>query len=135
MAESIVKQYYDNLKNGTLIAARCKSCGGITFPPTTACEHCGSMDMQRITLSGKGQLLFVTHSIAPPPNPRFAELAPYAYGHVKLEEGVYVQGIVTNVGIEPEALRKVFEKGPVAVRGDVIEAQGLPILAFRVEGA
>jgi len=135
MAESIVKQYYDNLRKGRLIATKCASCGGITFPPTAACEHCGSMNLQQIALSGKGRLLFVTNSIAPPPNPRFAELAPYAYGQIELEEGVYVQGIVTDIGIEPEELNRAYEKGPVPVRPDIIEAQGLPILAFKTEKA
>lgn len=41
MPESIVKYYYDSLKQGKLIATKCKVCNGHTFPPTTACEHCG----------------------------------------------------------------------------------------------
>jgi uncharacterized protein len=134
MPESLIKQYYDNLKQGKLLAAKCDACGHTTFPPTTACERCGCMNIKNVTLSGKGKLLFVTNSIAPPPNPRFIDIAPYAYGHVQLEEGIYVQGIVTNIGITPDELKKAYEKGPVPVKSDIIDIKGLSILAFKVEG-
>ena len=45
------------------------------------------------------------------PNPRFNDIAPYAYGHVKLEEGVFVQGIITGIAIDPESLRKRLRPG------------------------
>lgn len=131
MAESIVKKYYDHLRQGKLVGTKCKSCQGFTFPPTTACEHCGNMDLEPAEFSGKGKLLFVTHSIAPPPNPRFFEMAPYAYGHVVLEEGIYVQAIINDIGIDPAELYKYYEKGPVDVKADILEVEGLPILAFK----
>lgn len=132
MSESIVKGYYDHLKEGKLVGTKCKVCGAYTFPPTTACEHCGSMELQPQEFSGKGTLLFVTHGVAPPPNPRYFDLAPYAYGHVQLEEGIFVQGIVTGVDIDPENLLKLYEKGPVPVEKDIIEVEGLPVLAFKI---
>ena len=132
MPESVVKGYYENLKKGKLIGTKCKKCGGFTFPPTTACEHCGSMELESAEFSGKGKLLYVTHSIAPPPNPRFYELAPYPYGHVKMEEGVYVQAIITGVDIDPVNLEKIYNMGPVDVEKDIIEVEGLPILAFKI---
>jgi uncharacterized OB-fold protein len=132
MPESVVKEYYEHLKDGRLIGRKCNACGGYTFPPTTACEHCGSMDLAQAEFSGKGRLLYVTHSIAPPPNPRFFEMAPYAYGHVKLEEGVFVQAIIVGVDIDPENLKKLYDKGPVDVAAQIIEVEGLPILAFKI---
>lgn len=131
MPESIVKKYYDGLGEGKLLATRCEKCKGITFPPTTLCEHCGSSEIEWIACSGKGKLLFLSHGIAPAPNPRFAELAPYAYGHVELEEGVFIQSIITSVKIDPASLRKWFENGPVDVEPDILNVQGLPVLAFR----
>lgn len=132
MPESIVKSYYDNLKQGKLIATKCNSCKGYTFPPTSCCEHCGSDNIEWIELSGKGTLLYVSHSIAPAPNPRFFELAPYAYGHILLEEGVYVQGIITGISIDPEVLNQYYEKGPVSVEPDILDVKGLPVLAFKI---
>ncbi|MCU0280023.1 MAG: zinc ribbon domain-containing protein [Candidatus Nanopelagicales bacterium] len=132
MATSIIKKYYDGLKEHRILATKCESCNGYTFPPTTACEHCGSSSVAWVELSGKGTMLYMSHGIAPPPNPRFAELAPYCYGHVQLAEGVFVQGIVTNVAVDPAVLTQYYERGPIEVDADIIEVQGLPVLAFKV---
>lgn len=131
MSDSIIKSYYDDLGKGKLTGRKCTACGAITFPATTACAGCGRYDLEPVELSGKGTLLYVSHSMAPPPNPRFNDLAPYAYGHVRLEEGVFVQAIITGVSIEPEALNEAFEKGPVPVVPDILEVEGLPVLAFK----
>jgi len=75
MLKSIVKSYYENLGQGKLMGNKCSQCGGYTFPPTPACEHCGSSNTDRIELSGRGDLLFVSHSMEPPPNLRFNKIA------------------------------------------------------------
>lgn len=131
MSESIVKRYYDALGEGRLIGMQC-TCGAITCPPTTACEKCGSPEVQEIELSGRGTLMFASHGTAPPPNPRFEDLAPFTYGHIILEEGVPVQAMITNVAAEPDALRAIYARGPVPVRLDPQVAQDLTVIAFRV---
>jgi len=130
MPTSIIRTYYESLAEGRLVGRTCAACGAITFPPTSLCEKCGSPDQSEVELSGQGELLFVSHGMAPPPNPRFNDLAPYAYGHVRLAEGVFVQGIVTDVGVEPEALAAMYEKCPVPVKADIITVADLPVLAF-----
>ena len=132
MPESLIKSYYDNLKQGKLIGHKCEKCGAIAFPPTAACGKCGGFKQTPVELSGRGEVLYISHSMAPPPNPRFNDLAPYAYGHVKLEEGVFVQALITGVDIEPESLNKLFEAGPQPVVPDILELDGLPVLAFRL---
>jgi uncharacterized OB-fold protein len=134
MPESIIKRYYDELGKGNLIARKCNRCQGYTFPPTTACEHCGSTDLEWVTLSGKGKLLYASHGIDPPPNPRYTEMAPYVYGHIILEEGIPVQAIITGVKPEPEVLQQIFERGPVDVVPDILNVKGLNILAFKFAG-
>ncbi len=130
MQDSIIKQYYDALADGELHARRCNDCKGYTFPPTTACEHCGSTKIEGVVLSGRGKLHFCSHGMAPPPNPRFDSLAPMEYGHIILEEGIVVQAIVNDVEPTPEALSTLFERGPVDVEADIIRVEGLPVLAF-----
>lgn len=132
MPKSIIRGYYEDLEQKKVIGKKCNQCGKITFPPTAICEHCGSRDIETFELTGEGELLFVSHSMAPPPNPRFNKLAPYAYGHVKLKEGVFVQGIVTGVGIDPASLEEWYHKCPVKVVPDIIDAEGLSILAFKI---
>lgn len=132
MTDSIIKQYYDALSDGKLKGKKCSKCNEVTFPPTTACNSCGSYEQDWVELSGRGTLLYLSHGMAPPPNPRFNELAPYAYGHIQLEENVYVQGIITGVAIDPETLKGFFEAGPVDVIPDILELEGLSILAFKL---
>ena len=131
MTDSIIKRYYDALGEGKLLAEKCDRCGAVTFPPTTACSACGSFEQRWSELSGRGKLLYVSHGMAPPPNPRFNDLAPYAYGHIRLEEGVFVQAIITGVAIDPETLKGFFEAGAVDVVPDILEVQGLNVLAFK----
>lgn len=132
MPESIIKKYYDGLSAKQLVGTKCQKCGKFTFPPTSACEHCGSFDFDWVEMSGRGKLIYVSHNITPAPNPRFTPIAPYAYGHVQLDEGVFVQGIVSNIAVDPKILQEYFEKGPVDVVADIREIGGLPILAFKV---
>jgi hypothetical protein len=132
MPDSLIKTYYDNLAKGKLIGRKCEKCGAIACPPTAACPNCGGFQLAPVELSGRGEVLYVSHSMAPPPNPRFNDIAPYAYGHVKLEEGVFVQGIVTGINIDPESLRKRFEAGPAPVKADILNLGGLPVLAFKL---
>jgi hypothetical protein len=133
MAESIIKRYYEELGKGKLIATKCKKCSGYTFPPTTACQHCGSTDLEWVELSGRGKLLYLTNSMAPPPNPRFEEFAPFAYGHIMLEEHIPVQAIVTGVDVDPKNLEEIFNKGPIDVVPDIQEIKGLNVLAFKIK--
>jgi uncharacterized OB-fold protein len=134
MKNSIIRQYYDALGEGRLLAHRCARCKGYTFPPTTACEHCGSEEYEAMTLSGRGKLHYASHGMLPPSNPRFSELAPFVYGHIILEEGVVVQAIVNDVEPTPRALADLFEAGPVDVVPDIIKVQELNVLAFRLGG-
>jgi len=127
---SVIERYYDALGKGRLLAHKCTRCGRYTFPPTTCCEHCGAWDYEAVTLSGRGKLLYASHGIAPPPHPRFAEIAPCVYGQVMLEEGVAVQAIVRGVEPTPAALRALFERGPVPVKATVIRTADLPVLGF-----
>lgn len=131
MATSVIKRYYDALAEGTIVATKCRRCGTLTFPPTTACERCGSDELDWTEFSGKGKLIYLSHGAASPPNPALADLAPYCYGHIELDEGVFVQAIVTNVEVDPTVLAAIFERGPVEVEADIVNVGGLPVLAFR----
>ena len=132
MTMSLIQQYYEALAGGRFLGNRCRACQRYSFPPTTACEQCGSFDVKPHEMSGKGTLLFASHNIAPPPHPRFADMAPYVYAHVLLEEGVVVQGVLEGVEATPEAVRTLFERSPQPVALAVMRRADLPILAFRL---
>lgn len=95
-------------------------------------KHCGSWEVEGITLSGDATLLYATHNIAPACHPRFEKIAPYVYGHLQLKEGPIVQAVILGVEPTPEALHDLFNRGPVPAKAETIEMEDLPILGFRV---
>jgi hypothetical protein len=129
---SLIQKHYDALKTGKPIAHRCTTCHHVTFPITTACESCGSFGFTDVTLSGKGTLMFASHGVAPPPHPRFAKFAPYVYGHIKLDEGMYTQAMIRGIEGTPEAVAKLYAKLPLPVTLDVLETADLPVIAFKL---
>lgn len=131
---SAIRWYYEGLADGVLRSVECHKCGKHTFPPTGCCEHCGSWEVEGTELSGDGTLLFASHNISPACHPRFENIAPYVYGHIRLKEGNIVQAIVLGVEATPKALRALFERGPVPVRAETLKMDDLPVLAFRVSG-
>ncbi len=82
-------------------AGKCKKCGKIHFPSRLICPACRSREFETLRLSGKGELeTFTITRIAPD---GFGDLAPYAVGIVKLDEGVRVMAQVTDC--DPESLK------------------------------
>ncbi len=131
MTTSLVKEYYDALTDGKLVAHRCDDCGTLTFPATMCCEQCGSYRWTDALLSGRGSLLFASHNIAAC-HPRFEPYAPYAYGHVLLEEGVIVQGILQGVEGSAPTIAELYPKLPLPVVTEVLHTEDLPVLTFRL---
>jgi uncharacterized OB-fold protein len=131
MTTSLVKTYYDALAEGRLVAHRCTDCATITFPQTGCCESCGSYSHEDIELSGRGTLLFASHNLAAC-HPRFVPYAPYAYGHVVMEEGVTVQGMVQGVDGTADAIAELYPRLPLPVVAEVLRTDDLPVLTFRL---
>jgi uncharacterized OB-fold protein len=129
---SIIERHYQGLAQDELRAHRCRECNRLTFPMTTCCVDCGSFEWDEETLAGTGTLLFASHNVAPATHPRFAELAPYVYAHVMLDEGIVAQGILQGVDPTPEAIEAIFDRGPQPVRLDVLRLPDLPVIAFRL---
>jgi uncharacterized protein len=80
-----VTDFAQHLKDGHLMASRCKDCGATSFPPRADCAECMSGDFEFTEISGKSTLLTYTKIVAPPTG--FEELIPYIVGVVDLAEG------------------------------------------------
>ncbi|MGE0230408.1 MAG: OB-fold domain-containing protein [Flavobacteriaceae bacterium] len=91
------------------------------------------MDLTEV--SGEATLLFATHNITPACHPRFEKIAPYVYGHLKLKEGPIVQAIILGVDATPDALKSLFERGPLKARAETLKMDDLPVIAFRIVDA
>ena len=91
-------------------------------------------DVGQRPISGRATLLFASHNITSACHPRFEGIAPYVYGHLRLEEGPIVQAIVLCVQPTPQDLQRLFERGPVPATAEVLKMEDLPVLAFRIAG-
>lgn len=129
----VIRSYYEGLAEGKLIATRCQTCEGYTFPPATTCEYCAGTELELVELSGLGKLVYATPGAALPPNPRLSgDSARYLYGHVLLDEGLTVQAIVNGVKSDTQALWELYKRGPVKVKADIIKSKDLNVLTFRI---
>lgn len=125
-----VEAYQAGLTRGELLAQRCLTCAELTFPPSGGCDHCGSSAVEWARLSGRGTLLFATHDLAPAWHPRLEGVGDYAFGQIRLEEGVVVQAIVTGAPVTPRVLHALFEHGTIPVVATLVKTGDLPLLAF-----
>ncbi|MGD0871331.1 MAG: Zn-ribbon domain-containing OB-fold protein [Bryobacteraceae bacterium] len=71
-----------------LEAARCTSCGEISFPPRLICPQCRSRKFETVTLKENGKILTYTVTRVGPS--QFADQTPYAVGVVELDDGVRI---------------------------------------------
>ncbi len=83
-------------------------------------------DVGQRPISGRATLLFASHNITSACHPRFEGIAPYVYGHLRLEEGPIVQAIVLCVQPTPQDLQRLFARG--AMRGAPARSRRAPVL-------
>jgi uncharacterized OB-fold protein len=96
-----VDEFYRQIGNHRLVAAKCKECASISLPPRPTCPKCLSQLMEPIELKGDGTLVSYTIiHIAPK---FFSSRSPYPVGIVKLTEGPQLPGIIE--GVREEDLR------------------------------
>lgn len=79
-----VSEFAQYLKDGRIMASRCKKCGATSFPPRADCGECMSGDFEFFEISGKATLHTMTKIVAAPTG--FEDVTPYTVGVVDLEE-------------------------------------------------
>jgi uncharacterized OB-fold protein len=77
--------FWDAAAEGRLVAQRCAACGALRHPPRPMCPHCHSLDVEVVTLSGRGRL-YSYAILHHPQNPLFDY--PVIGALVDLDEGV-----------------------------------------------
>jgi uncharacterized OB-fold protein len=91
-------QYSEALKEDKLLGLECQLCGAVMVPPRMVCRKCASLDLEIITLSGKGKIkTFTTAFVAA--EGRENEL-PYTIVLAEMDEGPWLMGNLE--GIAPE---------------------------------
>ncbi len=80
-----VSEFAAHLKDGRIMASRCRACGARSFPPRADCDACMGREFEFVEVSGRGTLHTHTTIVAAPTG--FERYAPYTVGVVDLEEG------------------------------------------------
>jgi uncharacterized protein len=100
--EEETQAYWDAAREGTLLIARCRSCGRAHHYPRPFCPFCWSEDIVHENASGKATL-YTYSTVYMNDLPPFNERVPYVAAVVDLEEG---PRLATNiVDCEPADLR------------------------------
>ncbi len=80
-----LKPFYDGLREGKLMATKCKKCGRLFFPPQKDCPSCLESDMDWVELKPEGTLETLTVIFVRPPS--FGHFDPYTVAIAKLDDG------------------------------------------------
>ena len=104
-----------------LEAAKCKSCGKLSFPPRLVCAGCGAKEFDSAKMSDTGTILSYTTIRVAPAN--FSQQVPYSIAIVESDNGIRVTTQV--VDCKPEDLeigkkvkfvfRKLYEEGHTGI--------------------
>ena len=82
-------EFFSALMEGRLIGARCENCGEVHCPPKSVCG-CGSRNLSRIELSGRGRIVSYTVTYVAPLG--YDSELPYIVALVELDEGAWIVG-------------------------------------------
>ena len=93
-----IEQFYKHMLQGKLLGGKCKKCGKIHLPPRPLCDNCLSNEFEWVEIPQQGKLL--TYTVIHVAPAQFQEMAPYAVGIVRLENGLQIPGMVRGVALE-----------------------------------
>lgn len=82
-----IKRFYEGLKEGKLLATKCK-CGRLFFPPQKDCPSCKNSEMEWVELRKEGVLETFTVIHVRPTS--FSQYEPYTVGIARLDDGVKI---------------------------------------------
>ena len=92
--------FWNAVTAGRLDVQRCQSCGRHVFYPRSLCPHCGGVDLEWVTVSGRGMVYSFTVVHRAPAE--FEPEAPYVVALVELEEGVRM--LTRLIDVDPAAV-------------------------------
>ncbi|MBI5473982.1 MAG: Zn-ribbon domain-containing OB-fold protein [Ignavibacteriae bacterium] len=94
-----------------LEAAKCSSCGHVSFPPRLVCPQCKARKFEAVNLSDEGTI--VTFTVVRVASDKFSKETPFGVGIVELNDGVRVTAQIADV--HPDEL-KVGQKVKLVFR-------------------
>ena len=111
-----VTGFAQHLKDGRLMASRCRACGDTAFPPRADCGACMSGDFEFYEISGKASLHTFTKIVAAPTG--FEDEVPYIVGVADLPEGGRILAWIgesipeekIEIGMDLQVVPQIFEE-------------------------
>lgn len=87
--------WWESVRDGKLMMPRCEPDGHVFFPPSPGCPVCGSAEIGRVDVSGRGRVYswIVVHRAL---DPAYVGDVPYTIATVTLDEGPRVFGRIAN---------------------------------------
>ena len=108
-------KFWEELKQGKVLATKCTKCGKLYFPPSADCPDCLSSEMEWIELSNEAEIETFTHVVIRPTS--FQQNRPYTVAIGRLK-GVKVLAWLTGfklseikVGMKVKLVAKVTAEG------------------------
>ena len=121
-----VKEFYQNLRDGKIVGAKCDACGSVSYPPIGTCSECGSDELSLIALAGTGTLI-----VAVPNYPLTEDGRTAIAGYVRLDEGAHAMVSLEIPGFDfslPEKIQDYYGK---RVRAKIVKnADAVPSVVF-----
>lgn len=96
-------RFWSYVTDGELRIQRCADCGTHRHPPRPLCAACGSIAVEWVPVSGRGEVWTRT-VIHPPTLPAFTKRTPYCAVVVRLDEGVFMVSNVVDLGPDDVAV-------------------------------
>ncbi|MBB3940481.1 hypothetical protein GGR39_002138 [Novosphingobium fluoreni] len=93
--EDETRPFWDALREGRLMIARCGACGKVHYYPRPMCPSCWSEDVSLVEVTGRGTL-YTWSTVYVNDLPPFNTKVPYVAAQVDLEEGVRLTTMVVD---------------------------------------
>ncbi|MGH9879213.1 MAG: Zn-ribbon domain-containing OB-fold protein, partial [Nitrososphaerales archaeon] len=89
------EQFIEKVKNGKVLANKCKRCGNTQLATVVFCGKCYSQDFEEVEVEGKGKV--VTYTIQNVAPQEYEKYGPYAWVVVRLDAGFNISGFLPNI--------------------------------------
>ena len=89
------EQFITKVKDGKVLAYKCKKCGHMQLATIVFCSKCYSDDFEAVEVEGKGKV--VTYTIQNVAPAEYEKYAPYAWVVVRLDAGFNISGFLPGV--------------------------------------
>jgi len=89
------EQFIAKVKDGRVLAYKCRKCGNLQLATIVFCDKCNSPDLEVVEVEGKGKVATYTiQNVAPQ---EYEKYGPYAWVVVRLDAGFNISGFLPKI--------------------------------------